>query len=541
MATPPPNDNFSGKLTLTVGVTVTSNTTEATIEPNEPAEVSNFSPGHSIWYTFTPTADSIVSIDNIGTQTYKPYIAVYMGSSLSNLVSVDYTEAFGTEVLRLSFPAKAGTIFQIVIGNHSTGGNVQLTLTTQPFNHAGPLFGPDVPTSRMPANDSFIQRSSLTGSDLTVISYLRDATIEAGEPDRPFTNVSHTVWFKWTAPSTSVVTIDTTGTTVSPHFFAVYVGDTIQSLATVAGSLSSGNPTTDTFPTVAGATYIISAGSRFSSRDGALVLTLTSAPPYSGSLLNLSTRMAVGTGNDVLIGGFIIKNGPKDVVLRAIGPSLRQFGISDALSDPSLELHNGAGTLIFQNNNWQDDQNQALTIQASGLAPTDPRESALRLILDPGNYTAVVRGLNHTTGVGLVELYDAQGAGAASKAANVATRGFVSTRNSVMIAGFVVGGGSKAHLIIRGIGPSLASFGVANALQNPELELYDSNGHKLVTVDNWQDASNYGQVIAAGLAPTDLRESAISAIFDPGDYTAIVRGLNGTVGVGLVEVYNQAP
>jgi hypothetical protein len=251
--------------------------------------------------------------------------------------------------------------------------------------------------------------------------------------------------------------------------------------------------------------------------------------------------MKVGTGNDVLIGGFIITGGPKEVVIRAIGPSLAQFRIANPLSDPFLELHNAAGTLVSQNNNWQDNPSQASAIQASGLAPKDPRESALRVTLGPGNHTAVVRGVNNAIGVGLVEVYDTEGAGASSKAANVATRGFVSTGDSVMIAGFIVGGNNPAHLIVRGIGPSLANFGIINALQNPQLELYDEDGRRLTTVDNWQDASNYGQVIAAGLAPSDLRESAISGSFDPGNYTAVLRGLNNTTGVGLVEVYNQAP
>jgi hypothetical protein len=541
IAAPPSNDNFSGRLTLTAGGTAAANTTEATIEPGEPAESSNFNPSHSIWYTWTGTSDSIVSIDNIGTQTYKPYIAVYMGSSLNNLVSVTYTEAFGTESLSFSFPAKAGTAFQIVIGNHSTGGNVQLTLTTQPFNHAGILFGPGEPTSHMPSNDNFTQRSALTGSELTAISYIRDATIEGGEPQRPVANVSHTVWFKWTAPTTSVVTIDTTGTTVSPHYFAVYVGDAIQDLATVAGNLSSDDPTTDTFPVVGGTTYTISAGSRFSSRDGVIVLTLTSAPAFSGSLSNLSTRMAVGTGNDVLIGGFIIRGGPKEVVIRAIGPSLSKFGISNSLSDPFLELHDDSGALISQNNNWQDDQNQAGAIQGSGLAPSDVRESALLVTLAAGNYTAVVRGVNDTVGVGLVEVYDTEGTAAPAKAINVSTRGFVSSGNSVMIAGFIVGGNSPAYVIIRAIGPSLANFGIINALQNPVLELYDQGGHKLITVDNWQDVSNYGLVVAAGLAPSDSRECALPAGLDPGSYTAVVKGLNNTTGVALVEVYNILP
>jgi hypothetical protein len=465
-----------------------------------------------------------------------------MGSAIDKLVNVDVDSG----ITRLSFPAKAGTKFHIVIGDIPApfrhGGIVRLTLSTQPFDHPGILFGPVEPNSTFPFNDSFIHRSVISGSALTTVSYIRDASIEGGEPARPFENVSHTVWFQWTAPSNSIVTIDTTGSTVSPHFFAVYVGNSIQTLGPVGGALSSStNPVTNTFPALAGTTYTISAGSRGSITNGTLVFTLTSAPAYTGSLLNLSTRMAVGTGNDVLIGGFIISGGSKQAVIRALGPSLTQFGISNALSDPFLELHDAAGTLIAQNNNWQDDPNQAGAIQGSGLAPSNRLEGALLVTLAAGNYTAVIRGVNNSTGVGLVEVYDTEGSGAVAKALNVSTRGFISSGNSVMIAGFIVGGNSPAYVIIRAVGPSLANFGIINALQNPVLELYDEGGHKLITVDNWQDVSNYGQVVAAGLAPSDSRECALPAGLDPGSYTAVVRGLNNTTGVGLVEVYNIFP
>jgi len=542
-AAPPPNDNFSDRLPLTAGVTVTADTDDATIEPNEPNESTTSAPYHTVWYTWTAPSDVIVSIDDIGTETSSSFIAVYIGSSLNTIANVTSASS-QSPTIRLSFPAKAGTVFQIVMGDRNdNGGNMRLTLNTQPFDHSGVLFGPEEPDSKAPFNDNFARPSEVTGSAFTVIAYNRDATIQAGEPVRPFGEVAKTVWFKWTAPSNATVTIDSTGTSVSGHYFAVYVGDSINTLATVSGNRSSGSntdPLTSTFPARAGITYAISAGSRFSS-DGTLVLTLSSAPAASGSVLNLSTRMAVGTGNDVLIGGFIVTGGQKQVVVRGIGPSLTQFGISNALSDPFLELRDANGALISQNNNWQDDQNQAAAIQASGLAPRDPRESTLLLTLQAGSYTAIIRGVNNTTGVALVELYDTEGTGSPAKAVNVSTRGFVSTGNSVMIAGFIVGGNSPASVIIRAIGPSLANFGILNALQNPQLELYDAAGHRLITIDNWQDVSNYGQVVAAGLAPSDSRESALSAALDPGAYTAVLRGLNNTTGVGLVEVYNLLP
>jgi hypothetical protein len=539
-AAPPLNDNFANRIALTAGVTAVADTTNATIEPGEPNEFSS-NKHNTVWYTWTASSDAVVAIDNIGTVMSSPFVVVYMGNSIDKLAVV----AIDSGDVRLSFPAKAGTIFQIAVGNLSAvfpGGNSRLTLNTLPFGYSGVLFGPETPISAVPTNDNFANRSEISGATLTAIAYNRSATIEGGEPNTPITDVRKSVWFKWTAPADSRVTIDTTGTSVYEYFFAVYVGDSISTLATVASSSSVTNPTTTTFPALAGTTYTIAAGSYGSfSVPGTLVLTLTSAPANTGSLLNLSTRMPVGTGGDVLIGGFIVKNGPKQVVIRAIGPSLAQSGISNTLTDPFLELHDAAGTLVAQNNNWQDDGGQAGAIQASGLAPHDPRESAMILTLQAGSYTAIIRGVNNTTGVALVEVYDTEGAAAPAKAVNVSTRGFVSTGNSVMIAGFIVGGSSPAYVIIRGIGPSLAGFGVINALQNPVLELYDAGNHRLITIDNWQDVSNYGQVVAAGLAPTDSRECALSAFLPPGAYTAVLRGLNNTTGVGLVEVYNLLP
>jgi hypothetical protein len=546
IAAAPPNDNFANRITLTTGVTATADTTAATIEPGEPNPLGPDHPAdHTIWYTWVAPSDSVVSIDNIGSQIADPFVVVFLGSSIDKLIYVDYEAAFlaspGTTV-RLSFPVKAGTTLQIDAGSTGGGkGKLQLTLTTKPFDHVGQLYGPEVSASGSLSNDNFINRSVLTGSAWTAISYNLDATIEPGEPNKPFSNVSKTVWFRWTAPSDSRVTIDTTGTDVSGHFFAVYVGDSISDLAPVDGNRSSNtNPTATTFSARGGVTYTISAGST-SQNAGTLVLALTSAPPFAGSVVNLSTRMDVGTGNNVLIEGFILSGGPKKLVIRGIGPSLAQFHVANPLSDPILELHNQAGALIAQNNDWQDDTAQAAAIQGTGLAPKHPRESALLVTLDPGNYTAVLAGVNNTAGVGLVEVYDTDGAGAAAKALNVSTRGFLSTGDSVMIGGFIVAGNSPANIVVRGLGPSLANFGIVNALQNPVLDLYNGNGAKLVSIDNWREVSNYGEVIAANLAPTDSRECAIAASFDPGNYTAVLSGLNGTSGVGLVEVYNLAP
>jgi uncharacterized delta-60 repeat protein len=260
------------------------------------------------------------------------------------------------------------------------------------------------------------------------------------------------------------------------------------------------------------------------------------APPAQP--LNISTRLRVQSGDRALIGGFILTGSDsKAVMIRALGPSLGANGMPGALSDTTLDLYDASGQLLASNDNWKDEHQTQ--IQATGIAPSDALESAILTTL-PGNssYTAIVRGKNGATGVGLVEVYDLT-LGSSSKLANISTRGFVDTGDNVMIGGFIVGGTAAEHtrIVVRAIGPSLSSFGLTNALQDPTLSLYDSNGNVMATNDNWRDG-HQPEVEAAGLAPADDRESALFASLTPGAYTAIVAGKNGSVGIGLVEAYN---
>jgi N-acetylneuraminic acid mutarotase len=261
--------------------------------------------------------------------------------------------------------------------------------------------------------------------------------------------------------------------------------------------------------------------------------------PSEGKLLNISTRLRVLGGENVLIGGFIITGSdPKKVIVRAIGPSLTAFGISDALADPILELHDGSGSLIFTNDNWKDTQKQV--ILDTTIPPTNDLESAIVATLAPGGYTAIVRGKNNGTGVALVEAYDLNQA-ADSKLANISTRGFVDTGNNVMIGGIIVGptGATGSRMLVRALGPSLSSSGIQNPLADPMLELHNGNGTTIASNDDWKDDSDQALLLRAlRLAPSDKRESAVVKSAPPGNYTAIVSGKNNTTGVGLVEVYN---
>jgi len=253
--------------------------------------------------------------------------------------------------------------------------------------------------------------------------------------------------------------------------------------------------------------------------------------------LNLSTRMRVQTGDNVGIGGFIITGTvPKQVLLRAMGPSLTQAGVPDALADPMLELHGPPGFVTITNDNWRDG-----SCTLVGLPPTNDLESAICATLNPGGYTAIVGGKDNTSGVALVEVYDLDQA-AASKLGNISTRALASTGSNIVIAGFILGGNNGADRIaVRGIGPSLtAAGGVANALANPTLELRNGNGALLIANDDWQDIpAQAAELTAAGLAPTSPLESGIATTLPPGLYTALLAGVNNTSGVGLVEVYDR--
>jgi N-acetylneuraminic acid mutarotase len=280
------------------------------------------------------------------------------------------------------------------------------------------------------------------------------------------------------------------------------------------------------------------------------------APGPLAQLGNISTRAFVQTGDNVMIGGFIVQGtGPKRVIIRAIGPELSQFGVPNPLGNPRLELRNAAGVLIGSNDDWQHTiiggvitRNQVSDIQNSGHAPANPLESAIIADLAPGNYTAIVRGVNNTTGVALVEVYDL-GNDASSILGNISTRSFVQIDDNVMIGGFIVQGTGPKRVIIRALGPELSQFGVPDPLANPRLELHNAAGALIGSNDDWQHTiiggvishSQVADIQNSGYAPANPSESAIIADLALGNYTAIVRGVNGTMGVALVEVYDLDP
>ena len=258
-------------------------------------------------------------------------------------------------------------------------------------------------------------------------------------------------------------------------------------------------------------------------------------PPH---LYDISTRANVGTGENVLIGGFIIRgSASKTLVLRAIGPSLAVNGvpIPGRLADPTLELRDGNGARISSNNDWQLNNPNASQIQQNNLAPADSKESAILATLAPGNYTAILRGANASSGIALVEVYDLS-TPPTSNLANLSSRGFVGTANDTLIGGAIVRGVASETVLFRAIGPELGSFGIANPLADPMLNIRDANGTQIASNDNWK-TTQQSAIVATGLQPANDNDAAVLITLTPGNYTALVSGAGGSTGIALVEAY----
>jgi hypothetical protein len=220
-----------------------------------------------------------------------------------------------------------------------------------------------------------------------------------------------------------------------------------------------------------------------------------------------------------------------------VGPSRASFAVPTPLADPTLSLFDHTGALIAANDNWKS--RQQAQIQATGRVPPNDFEAAILATLSPGAYTAFLQGKGATTGIGLAEIYDVDPS-VNAQASNLSARGFVGTGNDMFIGGIIIRGptGSMQRVLVRALGPSLGSGGVASPLANSTLSLCDANGNVIANNDNWQDSQQQADIAATGKAPPNTKESAILALLTPGNYTAIVTGKNGTTGVGLIEFFS---
>ena len=258
---------------------------------------------------------------------------------------------------------------------------------------------------------------------------------------------------------------------------------------------------------------------------------------------NISTRGFVGTGDSSMIVSFIVEGtGSKTVTIRALGPILASFGVADALSDPYLMVTNQAtGAEIASNDNWQTATSASAVTSSGKSEGIDAKESAVQLTLDPGQYSAVVTGVNGATGNALVEVYDEDISSESIKLANVSTRGYVGTGDSSMIVSFIIEGTGTKTVTTRALGPVLASFGVADALSDPYLMVTNqATGAEIVTNDNWQTATSASAVTSSGKSEgIDAKESAVQLTLQAGQYSAVVTGVGGATGNALVEVYDE--
>jgi hypothetical protein len=253
--------------------------------------------------------------------------------------------------------------------------------------------------------------------------------------------------------------------------------------------------------------------------------------------MNISGRLLAQVDDKVGIGGFIVQgSGLKRVIVRGIGPSLNESGsaVARSLQDPVIELRDSQGGTVT-NDNWRT--SQQAEIEQTGLAPSNDLESAIVASLPTGEYTAILRGVNNGSGVGLIEIYDLDGNQRPNQLGNLAVRANVLTGDDVLIDGLIIRGGSPSRVLLRALGPELTQQGVTGALEDPTLELHDANGTLLMANDNWREAANASDIEATGLAPHDDRESAILMTLPDGSYTGIVQGAKGTTGIGLAEAY----
>jgi hypothetical protein len=359
------------------------------------------------------------------------------------------------------------------------------------------------------------------------------------------------------------VVVATPGGTSNPLAFTYASGPTLASVSPSAGSPSGGTLITLTGTGfVAGSTTVTVGGNACTAVTVTSATSLTCVTPagvagtvnvvvatpggtsapalftYSATatprLANGSTRALVLTGDNVMIGGFVIGGtAPKKVLVTARGPSLAAQGVSGALADPFLTLYSGA-TPIATNDDFGTAGNASEIPPA--LQPGNAKESAILVTLNPGAYTAIVTGVGGTGGISIVEVFELDKP--ETPLANASTRAPVYTGDNVMIGGFVIQGDAPLTVLVTARGPSLSSQGLGGVLADPVLTLY-SGATAIASNDDWETNANAAAIRATGVAPASSKEAALLVRLNPGAYTAIVTGANGATGISIVEVFAQ--
>jgi sugar lactone lactonase YvrE len=358
-------------------------------------------------------------------------------------------------------------------------------------------------------------------------------------------------------------------------FYTAAAANSSSSLFTIASATGQAFALNQTSTTADGGSGGIDASGHVSAVGSRTIISATVSPDtstisgttnvggtittYSGAseaviatqrLGNISTRANVGTGNNVAIAGFVISGtDSKPVLIRAIGPTLSLFGIGSPLSNPKLELFNGANVSIANNTGWSTAPNTAAITAASSQAGafalgSTSADSVIFTTLAPGNYTAVVSSANGGTGVALIEVYDLSAASAGQKLFNISTRANAGTGANTLAAGFVINGSVPKRVLIRGVGPGLVQFGFSNALGATQLQLISSSNQVLVQNTGWGTSADASAIATAasqvGAFPlvAGSLDSAMIVSLAPGNYTAQINPVNGTTGgIAIIEVY----
>jgi hypothetical protein len=458
----------------------------------------------------------------------------------------------GTFDAAVAYSTGATTSFRIAAADFNSDGNLDLVVTEQATNSVRFLVGlgngtfvPSAKVYSVPATAAFVSVADFNRDgkpDFAVTSKgSPNIAIFLGQGDFNFARPA--------APSTGVEAVSLDIADFNGDGFADLVVDSYKNkVAQLHVFLGNGDGTFQSPTAVAAGSAFVSVVAGDINGDGkADLLTCdggsrnsistylnTTAFPASGNLVNVSTRLRVSGGENVLIGGFIVQGADaKRLIVRGIGPDLQQQGVSDPLQNPTIELVNSQGQRVGFNDNWRS--SQEAEIMQTGVAPHDDRDAALIATVPTGTYTAIVRSADASTGVALVEAYDLA-TGGNSHFVNISTRGFVSTDPNVMIGGFILPDGPPAKVVIRGLGPSLTSHGVSGALQDPTLELRRSTGEVVYSNDNWR-TTQPSEVVSSTLAPFGEKDAAIYIKLSPGEYTAVLRGKNNSSGIGLLEVF----
>jgi hypothetical protein len=332
----------------------------------------------------------------------------------------------------------------------------------------------------------------------------------------------------------------------------------LQNGAPIAGATSPNLYLTNVGTAQAGNYSVVVSTSAGSATSDPALLTLSTAPTRLG---NISSRGVAGNGANVLTAGFVVTGtGTKQMLIRVVGPSLAGLGITGFLPNPNLTVFNSAGVSTLTNDNWGTQTGGAAAVTAITQAttrvgafalPANSLDAVVLATLQPGSYTVQASGAGNTTGVAIIEVYDASAALTGPKAINVSTRANVGTGENILIAGFIVNGTVSRRVLIRGIGPTLRNFGLAaNAvLPDPQLKLLDASGATLATNDDWASGDNAAFIAAAATAAgafplaSGSKDASIIVMLAPGAYTAQLSGVGTTAntGIGLIEVYDVDP